>query len=106
MPASSLPTARGAANGAWSRMVSDDSARDDATAEERTQFKAELVAYKLKVRQWQEETPRALRNSALGGVTALLLGLMGSVIGGWLASGEPMNFTHYRTRMTAPVPPT
>ena len=38
------------------------------------------------------------RNSALGAVTALLLGLVGSVIGGWLASGEPMAFTYYRTR--------
>ena len=29
---------------------------------------------------------------------SLLLGLMGSVIGGWAASGEPMTFTHYKTR--------
>lgn len=40
----------------------------------------------------------AVRNSALGAVVALLLGLVGSVIGGWWASGEPMTFTHYRTR--------
>jgi hypothetical protein len=40
----------------------------------------------------------AARNSALGAVTALLIGLIGSVIGGWLASGEPMSVTHYRTR--------
>jgi len=38
------------------------------------------------------------RNTALAALTALLLGLMGSVIGGWLASGEPMTFTYYRTR--------
>jgi hypothetical protein len=38
------------------------------------------------------------RNVALGAVTALLLGLIGSVIGGWWATGEPMNFTHHRTR--------
>src|SRR5262245_35393447 len=38
------------------------------------------------------------RNSALGALTALLLGLVGSVLGGWMASGEPMSFTHYRTR--------
>ncbi|MBI4497344.1 MAG: hypothetical protein HY689_05540 [Chloroflexi bacterium] len=38
------------------------------------------------------------RNSALGAVTALLLGLVGSVIGGWMASGEPMTLTAYRTR--------
>src|SRR5688500_17323492 len=40
----------------------------------------------------------AARNAALGAVTVLLLGLVGSVIGGWLASEEPMTFTHYRTR--------
>jgi uncharacterized membrane protein YeaQ/YmgE (transglycosylase-associated protein family) len=38
------------------------------------------------------------RNSALGAVTALLLGLVGSVVGGWMASGEPMTITYYRTR--------
>jgi hypothetical protein len=32
----------------------------------------------------------AARNGALGTLTALLLGLMGSVIGGWMGSGEPM----------------
>jgi hypothetical protein len=32
----------------------------------------------------------AARNSALGAVTALLIGLAGSVVGGWLASGQPM----------------
>jgi hypothetical protein len=40
----------------------------------------------------------ATRNAALGAVTALLLGLVGSVVGGWLASEEPMTLTHYRTR--------
>ena len=30
------------------------------------------------------------RNEALGAVTALLLGLVGSIIGGWMASDEPM----------------
>jgi uncharacterized membrane protein YeaQ/YmgE (transglycosylase-associated protein family) len=38
------------------------------------------------------------RNGALGAVTALLLGLIGSVVGGWMASGEPMTFTYHRTR--------
>jgi hypothetical protein len=46
----------------------------------------------------EREAARVARNHALGAVTALLLGLVGGVIGGWLASGEPMNFTHYRTR--------
>jgi hypothetical protein len=40
----------------------------------------------------------AARNGALGAVTALLLGLVGAVIGGWMASGEPMTFGYYRTR--------
>jgi len=38
------------------------------------------------------------RNGALGALTALLLGLVGSVMGGWMASGEPMTITYYRTR--------
>lgn len=38
------------------------------------------------------------KNSALGAVAALLLGLVGSVVGGWMASGEPMTITYYRTR--------
>jgi hypothetical protein len=40
----------------------------------------------------------ATRNNALATVVALLLGLIGSVLGGWMASGEPMTFTHYRKR--------
>jgi hypothetical protein len=45
----------------------------------------------------------ATRNNALATAVALLLGLIGGVLGGWMASGEPMTFTHYRTRdrMTA-----
>src|SRR5262245_48975283 len=40
----------------------------------------------------------AARHAAVTAVTALLLGLVGAVLGGWVASGEPMTFTHYRTR--------
>jgi hypothetical protein len=40
----------------------------------------------------------ATRNNALATAVALLVGLVGSVIGGWMASGEPMTFTHHRTR--------
>jgi hypothetical protein len=36
------------------------------------------------------------RNSAIGAVTALLLGLVGAVVGGWWASGEPMSLTYRR----------
>lgn len=38
----------------------------------------------------------AVRNSALGGMTALLIGLIGGVLGGWMASGEPMTFARRR----------
>jgi hypothetical protein len=41
---------------------------------------------------------QAARNVALAAVTALLLSLVGSVIGGWTGSGEPMTLTHYRRR--------
>jgi hypothetical protein len=34
----------------------------------------------------------AARNGALAAVTAMLIGLMGAVIGGWMASNEPMTF--------------
>jgi hypothetical protein len=44
------------------------------------------------------EAARAFRNTALVTVTSLLLGLIGSVLGGWLASGEPMSLTYYRRR--------
>jgi hypothetical protein len=40
----------------------------------------------------------AVRNNALASAVALLLGLLGAVLGGWMASGEPMTFTHHRTR--------
>jgi hypothetical protein len=42
------------------------------------------------------EFARALRNAALGGLTALLLGLAGAVLGGWMASGEPMSARYRR----------
>jgi len=45
----------------------------------------------------------AVRNSALAAVTALVLGLVGSVIGGWMASGEPMTLTYHRRRDLKPV---
>jgi len=42
--------------------------------------------------------PDVVRNTALATLTSILIGLIGAVIGGWLASGEPMTFTHHRTR--------
>jgi uncharacterized membrane protein YeaQ/YmgE (transglycosylase-associated protein family) len=40
-----------------------------------------------------ENAPAALaaRNAALGALTAILLGLVGSVVGGWMSSGERMS---------------
>jgi len=78
-----------------------DTLASDATAEERAQFHADLAEYRQNLRTWKEETPKATRNSAIGALTALLLGLVGSVIGGWMACGEPMTFTHYRSRKIA-----
>jgi hypothetical protein len=49
--------------------------------------------------------PRAAqlaREAAGGAATALLIGLVGAVIGGWLGSGESMHPMHYRTRRTVP----
>jgi hypothetical protein len=40
----------------------------------------------------------AVRNNALATAVALLIGLIGAVLGGWMASGEPMTFGHHRTR--------
>jgi hypothetical protein len=45
----------------------------------------------------------AARNSALVTVVALLLGLVGAVLGGWLASGELMSLTYYRRRTLDPL---
>jgi len=70
----------------------------NATEAERLQYRTDMTDYQSKVKQWRDETPRATRNAALGSITALLLGLIGSVVGGWMASGEPMNFSHHRTR--------
>lgn len=45
-----------------------------------------------------EQQLALMRNNALGAVTALIVGLIGSVLGGWMASGEPMSIFHYQTR--------
>jgi len=45
-------------------------------------------------------TAIAIRNAAAGSVLGILIGLMGAVVGAWIASGEPMTFRHYRTTST------
>jgi len=49
--------------------------------------------YEQNVSRWREETPKAVRNAAICAASSLLLGLIGSVVGGWMGSGEPMTFT-------------
>lgn len=66
-----------------------------ATEEERKLYEHQLAQYDFDVAKWREDTPKVVRNTALGAVTALLLGLMGSVLGGWMASGEHMTFHHH-----------
>jgi hypothetical protein len=44
------------------------------------------------------ELAEAVRNGAMAAVIALLLGLIGSAVGGWMASGEPMRVSYYRRR--------
>lgn len=51
------------------------------------------------------ELAAAVRNGAVTALLALLLGLIGSVLGGWLASGEPMTWTHHRRRDVAAYGP-
>jgi hypothetical protein len=69
----------------------------NATDSERTEYRTARENYERKVREWQEDSPKVARNTALGAITALLLGLIGSLIGGWMASGEPMSLTYRRT---------
>jgi len=72
----------------------------NATPAERTQYREAQTSYRAKVDQWNQDTPQVTRNSALGAITALLLGLIGAVVGSWMASGEPMTFTHHWNRST------
>jgi hypothetical protein len=44
------------------------------------------------------ELAAAVRNGAVAALLAMLLGLVGSVLGGWMASGEPMTWTYHRRR--------
>lgn len=44
------------------------------------------------------EAARTVRNTAFTALAALLLGLIGAVFGGWLASGEPMVLKYYSSR--------
>ncbi|HEU4367265.1 MAG TPA: hypothetical protein VFV05_03440 [Methylomirabilota bacterium] len=52
------------------------------------------------------ELAAAVRNGAVAAVVALLLGLVGGALGGWMASGEPMRMSYYRRRDRAAFDPT
>ncbi|MFN8392947.1 MAG: hypothetical protein U0136_21820 [Bdellovibrionota bacterium] len=68
-----------------------------ATEQQRAAFDADWAEYRRRVAAWNADTPRAVRNSALCAASALLLGLIGSVLGGWMACGEPMSPRYRRT---------
>jgi hypothetical protein len=93
-----LSIAPAATSGTNTPFVRPDPLTAAATSDDIATYQEQQAEYVRNVKQWNEDTPRATRNSALGAATALLLGLIGAVIGGWMASGEPMNFSHYRTR--------
>ncbi len=65
---------------------------------ERTQHENAWTEYRRQVEAWKLEAPRVARNTALLAITSLLLGLVGSVVGGWMASGEPMRVGYRRPR--------
>jgi len=101
----------GSAMGAWYSGVASHPGSDQATPFERPEqpapyasqtewqmYREDRAKYEENMKRWRDETPKATRNAAIGTITALLLGLMGSVLGGWMASGEPMTFTHTRHR--------
>ncbi|MFL5240630.1 MAG: hypothetical protein ACJ8FY_00855 [Gemmataceae bacterium] len=71
-----------------------------ATEAQTSAHQSAQTKYRADMKTWNEDNAKAVRNSALGAVSALLLGLVGSVLGGWMAAGEPMNFSHYKTRKT------
>ncbi len=57
-----------------------------------------LIASPIGAAVAQPATPDVVRNTALAAITSLLIGLIGSVIGGWMGSGEPMTLTHHSKR--------
>jgi hypothetical protein len=84
--------------------IRPDALSANATAEELQRYTTATTEYQKNVAQWREETPKAVRNSALCAVTSILVGLMGSALGGWMASGEPMTFGVVRHRKQATMP--
>jgi hypothetical protein len=84
--------------------VRPDAPLANATPAERQNYLVEEQAYRANVKKWRAETPLATRNAAIMGASSLLIGLIGSVIGGWLASGQAIPFSFDRKgRTTSPA---
>jgi len=63
--------------------------------------KVEKERSEIAHQQWQldkDKAARVARNSAVAAAIALLVGLVGAVIGGWMGCGEPMTFSYHRMR--------
>lgn len=67
-----------------------------ATEQQRAEYDADWAKYRRDIAAWNADTPRAIRSGALCAVSALFIGLIGSVLGGWMASGEPMSLRYRR----------
>jgi hypothetical protein len=52
-----------------------------------------------------EAAAELAREAAGGAATAILIGLVGAVLGGWLGSGEPMTFGAFRPAPRTAIPP-
>jgi hypothetical protein len=48
-----------------------------------------------------DDRAKAARNASLMALTVLLVGLMGSVLGGWMGSGEPMTFGRWHSNSSS-----
>ncbi len=73
---------------------------------EQARYDATVAEYQRRITEWNAGTAAATRSAALLALTALLTSLMGAVIGGWMASGEPMSIGYRRTnrqRTSAPI---
>lgn len=86
-----------AGNPSWAGQAETPFFRPDppmanASAVEVQQYLVQEKAYRENVKKWREDTPLATRNAAIMGACSLLIGLIGSVLGGWLATGDSLVF--------------
>lgn len=67
-----------------------------STPQQQAAYDADWAEYRRRVAAWNADAPLVTRNAALFAATAVLIGLMGAVIGGWMACGEPMSLSYKR----------